>query len=190
MTTIPALAEMVRALDAADIARMVVGSHASTTHGSPRATHDLDLVVEIDERRLDRLLDVIDRSRFYVPEDSAYAAVVEGGRFNVLDLETGWKFDLVVRRDRPFSQSEFERRRRIALDGVPIDIATPEDTVLAKLEWASAGGSDRQLEDVISVLAVSRDQIDDSYLDLWAEELGVVELLADARRRAATRRDR
>ncbi len=65
--------------------------------------------------------------------------------------------------------------------GVDVWLATAEDTVLAKLEWAAQGGSDRQVADAAAVLAVAGDGLDDGYLDEWAGRLGVTELLARAR---------
>lgn len=184
MTTTEAIREIVDLLDSAAIPFMLVGSIASTFHGPPRSTRDIDLVVEMDHTALERLLAGVDPARFYVPEDTARAETAARGQFNLVDLRTGWKFDLIVRKDRAFSRSEFARRVPVTLDGVAVHIATPEDTVLSKLEWAAAGESDRQLADAASVLAVIGDAIDDAYLDRWAPTLGVTELLDRARRSA------
>ena len=102
----------------------------------------------------------------------------EGRRsmFNVIDLSTGWKVDLIVRKPRPFSVEEFRRRLPARLLGVDVCVATPEDTILTKLEWAAMSGSDRQLRDVAGVLAVKRGELDIPYIELWAVELGVLEL--------------
>ena len=66
--------------------------------------------------------------------------------------------------------------------GVEVCVASAEDTVLAKLEWAASGESDRQVADAAAVLAVGADALDHDYLDRWAAELGITELLARARR--------
>jgi hypothetical protein len=107
--------------------------------------------------------------------------VANGGLFNIIDLQTTWKFDLIIRRDRPFSREEFGRRRSVRIDGMPVEMASPEDTVLAKLEWAASSGSERQLIDAASVLEVVGAAIDDVYLDAWADDLGVIDLLERAR---------
>jgi hypothetical protein len=113
-------------------------------------------------------------------EPSTQRALAERDQFNLIDLTTTWKVDLIIRKDRPFSLSEFDRRVRSAILGVDVYQATAEETVLAKLEWAAMGGSDRQVADAAGVLAVGGDTLDDD-LDRWAAELGVVELLARAR---------
>lgn len=165
---------------------MVVGSIASTFHGPPRTTRDIDIVVELDDASLAMLLERIDRDRFYVPDGAAADAVATTGQFNLVDLRTTWKIDLMVRRDRSFSREEFRRRQSVVVDDVELFVASAEDTVLAKLEWAVAGGSDRQITDAASVLASVGDGIDVAYLDRWAVELGVVGALARARAEAET----
>lgn len=178
------IAEIDALLANAEVAYMIVGSIASTYHGPPRTTQDVDVVVELDDRSVSRLLESVDRGRYYVPDALAHAAVARGGQFNLVDLRTGWKIDLIVRRDRPFSREEFARRQRVVVEGVEAFMATAEDTVLSKLEWARMSESDRQVGDAASVLAVAGDQIDDTYLDRWAETLGIAKLLSAARSRA------
>jgi hypothetical protein len=175
------LEELVGYLDAAGVRHMVVGSFASSEHGVPRATRDLDLIIETDLHGLRSLLAALDDERYYVPREAAEQALEDQGQFNVIDMRSGWKIDLIVRKRRPFSESEFGRRTPIVIEGVQTWVASPEDTVLSKLEWAKLGGSERQLIDVAEVLAARGDEIDAAYLDRWAPELGVVELLEQAR---------
>jgi hypothetical protein len=171
-------------LDEVGIPHMVVGSFASTFHGPPRSTRDIDIVVELTEDSLRALLNAVDRARYYVADTAARVALNTAGQFNLVDLRSGWKIDFIVRKDRPFSREEFARREAVTMDGVAVFVATAEDTVLSKLEWAARGGSERQVADAASVLAVAGPSIDDGYLDRWASELGVQDLLATARRDA------
>ncbi len=69
--------------------------------------------------------------------------------------------------------------RRLEALGIPyiVSIATPEDTILSKLEWSrQGGGSERQLGDALGVLQVAGDRIDRAYVERWAETLGVLDL--------------
>lgn len=175
------LGEVIGLLDAAAIPHMVVGSFASNQYGEGRTTWDLDLVVEVDQQAVTRLLEGISRDRFYVPEEAARRAGEHGGQFNLLDLRSEWKIDLMVRRDRPFNVQEFARRLPVVIAGVHVYVATPEDTVLSKLEWSKDSGSARQVEDVVGIIEEMGDLLDHDHLDRWAPELGVVELLAQAR---------
>ena len=164
-------------LDDAGIAHMVTGSFASTFHGEPRMTRDIDLVVDPTEESMGVLVEMIDRDRFYIGD--AVSAARHRDMVNVIDNSTGWKVDLIIRKDRPFSETEFARRVPVELGGVRVFVASVEDTVLAKLEWANASGSERQIRDVEAMLRVQTPDWD--YLDRWAPELGVVDLLAKAR---------
>lgn len=175
------LGEVIGLLDAASIPHMVVGSFASNQYGEGRTTWDFDLVVEVDQQAVSRLLDEIPRDRFYVPEQAARRAGGHGGQFRLLDLRSEWKIDLMVRRDRPFNEQEFARRLAVVIAGVDVFVATPEDTVLSKLDWSKDSGSARQVEDVVGILEEMGDRLDHGYLDRWAPELCVVELLAEAR---------
>ncbi|MCP4873072.1 MAG: hypothetical protein GY898_30640 [Proteobacteria bacterium] len=160
-------------LDAAGIDYMLAGSFASTYHGIPRTTQDLDLVVAPDFSSLKRLLAALPDDDYYVSSEAAMEALRNRRSFNVIDMATGWKADLIIRKAREFSEVEFARRKPAEIVGVTVPIATAEDTILSKLEWAQQSPSERQLRDVAGVLQVSGEHLDRSYLDHWADELGV-----------------
>lgn len=171
----------IEALDVAAIAHMVAGSFASSLHGLARTTADIDLVIDPGPGAIGAFLASLDRVRYYVDEATAFDAVGRRGQFNVIDTQTGWKVDLIVRKERPFSVSEFGRRIPATIVGVPVFVATAEDTILAKLEWSKIGGSERQLQDVVEIMRIHRAGLDDEYLDHWATDLDLAELLAAAR---------
>ena len=166
---------MADALRSAGVPFMVVGSLASTLHGEPRATRNVDIVIDPTAAQLADLLERFGDGTFYV--DDAMEALTHRDLFNVIHPGSGWKVDFVIRKDRPFSIAELGRREEVDLLGVGLDVATAEDTVLAKLEWARIGGSERQLSDAASVIAVSGDGLDWDHLRTWAEALGVTDLL-------------
>lgn len=172
-------------LTKADIPHMLAGSFASTHHGSPRTTHDIDLIIDPFAGSIERFIAGVDHTDFYVDDPTVRDEVRRRGMFGILDLRSGWKLDLIVIKDRDFSRSEFRRRLAVRVLGVDVHVATAEDIVLAKLEWALKGGSARQLDDVVAVLAVRSDAIDNDYLDHWAPELGVGDLLQIVRDRLA-----
>ena len=164
------------ALDRVGIPYMVVGSLASTVHGEPRATQDVDIVIDPDRAQLDELLAGLDRSVFYV--GSAQAALDRRDMFNVVDTTSGWKVDFIIRKDREFSIVELDRRTEVEVLGIRLFVASPEDTILAKLEWSAASGSDRQLADAAAVVLVSGELLDWDHLHRWADVLGVAERLS------------
>jgi len=172
---------VVAALDDARIPHMLVGSFASMSHGAPRATQDIDMVIDPTPEQLDRFAASFDPDRYYVNGLEAQEALAARDQFNIIDFTTAWKVDLIIRKDRPFSLTEFQRRVPARALDVDLYLATAEDTVLAKLEWAAMGGSDRQVADAATVLAVGTGLLDEQYLDHWAAELGVSALLTQAR---------
>ena len=173
MSSRGALARIIAALEAAMIPSMVAGSFASTFHGEPRTTQDIDLVVDPSRDALDRFVRSLDPARFYVSSEAADQAWRQRGLFNVVDLASGWKIDLILRKERAFSRSEFERRMPATILGVAVHVATAEDTILAKLEWARLGESERQLRDVIGVVELCGESLDRAYIERWARDLGV-----------------
>ena len=171
MTTAEFLAAIVARLDSAEIPHMIAGSIASSHHGEPRSTQDIDLVIDPTREQLTRFLDGLEPSRFYV--DDALGALASRSMFNVIEPATGFKADFVIRKDRPFSVSEFGRREQVELLGVVTTVATVEDTILAKLERARDSESERQLRDVATMIRVHGAALDVPYLRHWAGELGV-----------------
>jgi hypothetical protein len=84
----------------------------------------------------------------------------------------------MMRKDRPFSREELARRQRVELaDAGNVMLATAEDTILSKLEWAKKrGGSERQMADVRGILDVRGAELDHEYIERWANILGVLDL--------------
>jgi hypothetical protein len=167
------LVRIVAALDAAGIPFMIAGSFASTSHGIPRTTQDLDVVIDpADASALDALLDALPMDAYYVDRDTARDALRSRSMFNVIDNASGWKVDFIVRKNRPFSVEEMKRRVETTILGVPVFVASPEDTIVAKLEWSSlSGGSERQRRDVAGILSTMRTEIDLAYVERWVDAM-------------------
>jgi hypothetical protein len=164
-------------LDAAGIPYMLAGSWASSLHGEARTTNDIDVVIAPTAPQLESLLTSLGPD-CYVSAAAARDALRQHGMFNIIDFASGGKVDLVVRKPRPFSENEFSRRQPYPFGGVQVFVASPEDTILSKLEWSKLSGSERQYRDAIGVAAVQGDKLDRDYLQHWAKELGVEEALA------------
>jgi hypothetical protein len=152
---------------------MLTGSFASAYHGAGRATLDVDLVIDPTPAQLRVLIEGFPPSAWYASLEAALEAMDQESQFNLIELETGWNVDLIIRKSRPFSRIEFDRRTTIDFDGVRLAVATVEDVILAKLEWARLGESARQLEDVAALLRVRSGDLDRPYLERWIADLGV-----------------
>lgn len=166
---------IVALLDRIGIPYMVTGSVASSHHGRPRTTHDADIVFEPDHDTLEALLKAVTAAQLYVGADTARDALRRRRQFNVIDPASGFKIDLIIRKDRPFSHAEFGRRQRVTLTSrLTAEVATPEDSILSKLEWAQKSAeSERQLADAAAIVEVLGPALDVPYIERWAPELGV-----------------
>ena len=175
MSAADLLGRLVSRLDQAGIPYMIVGSFASTFHGLPRTTQDLDVVIDPTPESLRAFLALLPADAYYVSHEAAEEALQRRGMFNVVDLESGWKVDLIVRKHRAFSEEEFRRRVAARLLDRDVVVASAEDTLLAKLEWAAAGESEHQVRDAQGVVAVKGEALDEAYVDRWAQVLGVTD---------------
>ncbi len=160
---------------------MLTGSMAAAVHGAGRATLDIDLVIEATAAQLHVLVASLTGPEHYVSDEAAMDAIAHESMFNVVELHTGWKADLIIRKSRPFSESEFARRQAVEFDGIQLWVATLEDMIIAKLEWARMGGSARQIEDVARLLRVAGDEIDEAYVSGWIDQLGLAAQWQSAR---------
>ncbi|MBN1610146.1 MAG: hypothetical protein JW940_26200 [Polyangiaceae bacterium] len=160
-------------LEAAGVPYMLTGSFASGFHGAPRATQAIDIVISPTLGTLNRLLRLLPDDKYYVSREAALDAYGRESLFNVVDFASGWKIDLICRKARAFSVTEFERRTRRDVGGVGIYLASAEDVVLAKLEWAKQGRSERQLEDAASIVRIQGEHLDVAYVEQWVDRLEV-----------------
>jgi len=168
------LGRLAALLDAAGVPYMLTGSFASSLFGAPRTTQDVDIVIDPTLGSLERLLDGLPENAYYVSREAAREAYGAEGMFNLIDFATGWKIDLIIRKRRPFSQQEFARRRSMEILGTRFFVATAEDVIVAKLEWAKLGESERQLCDVAGILRGQGDDLDLAYVQAWVESLQIV----------------
>ena len=169
------LKRLLEKLSKAGIDFMVVGSVAASFHGHPRTTMDIDAVVEGDEETLRRFARSLGEG-YYVDEEEIKQAVRSQRAFNIIDESSGYKADLIIRKNRPFSRTEFGRRLEFKILGVTAQIATPEDVILSKLEWSKLGSSERQWQDAQQVARTQAEKLDLDYIEEWSKELGVHDL--------------
>ena len=176
MTPEEALQFALSKLDECSIPYMVTGSFASNMHGVPRATYDADVVIDVDRQSLEKLVESLG-GEFYLSPEGAMEALARERMFNIIHLETGFKVDLIIKKNRAFNHEEFARREKANYLGEARWFATAEDVILTKLEWSKLGDSERQYVDAVNVAKVQGERLDRAYLLNWAKELGVDELL-------------
>jgi len=160
-------------LEQAGIPYMLTGSIALSYYARPRMTRDIDLVAELSGRD-SKSVAALFAPDYYASEVDIARAIAGEGMFNVLHLAHLVKLDFIVRKDNPYRRHEFGRRQRVRMPGFEAWIVSREDLILSKLAWAKDSGSEMQLRDVQALLA---DGADRKYLERWAQELSVTDLL-------------
>jgi hypothetical protein len=161
-------------LERAGVDYYITGSEALSVWGEPRQTMDIDIVMDLPVGRYEPVI----RPAF----DDAYLVgdliVIDGRGFgSVIHRTEIRKADLMTRREDAFGRTTFERRRDV--DDPVLGRAwfvSPEDLVLAKLEWSDDGASERQLRDAASILRI-RSDLDWAHIERYAAILGVTPLL-------------
>jgi hypothetical protein len=165
------LNKITTALDRAGVAYMLTGSFASAYHGLPRSTQDIDFVIASTPAQLRAFIGTLSHDEYYADLEAALQALSRESMFNVVDLEFGWKIDMIICKSRAFSQEEFGRRQRVNVFGTTLFVAAVEDVMIAKLEWAKLAQSQRQIEDVAGILKIRGYSLDQAYLQKWIHPL-------------------
>jgi hypothetical protein len=171
---------LIEALEDLGVPYHIGGSVASSLYGLPRLTIDVDIVADL---RLDHVRPLVNQleTTYYIDEDMIRDAIKHRSSFNVIHLDTMLKVDVFIPKSRLFDQEELQRaQQEILIEGTrPFNVASPEGTILNKLEWYRMGGevSDRQWNDILGVLKVQGTNLDMDYLQKWSANLNVTDLL-------------
>ena len=178
-----------KVLDDLGVPYFIGGSLASSVHGEPRTTNDIDIVAALRPEHVEPLIAAV-RTHYYVSADAARDAIRSQGSFNLIHLHKAVKVDLFVAGTDPLNVEGLRIRRRTRVWADPeawLFIDTPEHSILRKLEWYRRGGevSDRQWRDVLSVMRVQGDRLDQDAMSAWAPRLNVTDLLERARAEVA-----
>ena len=171
-------------LDALGIPYVIGGSMASIIHGVLRTTMDVDIVADMRSEHVTPFVRGL-QDAFYVDEQSVRQAIQRRQSFNLIHLDTLFKVDIFIPRERPFDQQQLRRRMAEQVGanrGEQIWVLSAEDVVLAKLEWFRMGGevSERQWRDILGVLRTQQSALDKDYLRQWAQVLSVADLMEQA----------
>lgn len=172
------LLKVIPILDELQIDYYVTGGFAVSVWGRPRATFDIDIVVKLLEPKVKPLATALRKiSKFgYIDEETAQEALKNGGEFNFIDPETGVKVDFWAKISDEKTKLQFKRRVAKKIEKQNVYFVSPEDLILNKLLWYKESQSTRHIEDIESVLKISK--VDKRYLKNWVEKLDVADIWA------------
>lgn len=157
-----------RRLNTLGVPYMVSGSVAVIIYGQPRLTHDVDLIVVLNQEHIARLRELFPPAEFYCPPTEVIAVEVaraQRGHFNIIHQETGFKADVYLSGLDPLHAWGLARARKLEVDGEALIVAPPEYVILRKLEYYREGGSEKHLRDIRSMLSTSPQAIQTAELE-------------------------
>jgi hypothetical protein len=142
------------ALEEVGVPYMITGSVASSVHGVPRATQDIDVVIEPTREQLVALMHRFEEPAYDADVEEALDAFRRRSMFSIIDRRGIWKIDFILRKSRPFSKKEFDRRLQ------------------------------RQLRDAAGIIEIQGEKLNNDYGERWAAALDVEDQLHAARAKA------
>ncbi len=171
------LEKVIQVLENNQIDYMITGSTVSSLQGEPRSTHDIDIVVLIQQSSVASLIKAFPLPQYYLSEESVRDAINRKSMFNLLDTTEGDKVDFWLLTNDAFDTSRFARKYEEDAFGFKMKVSAAEDTILSKLKWAKlSGGSEKQFKDALRVYELQYSLLDKDYLETWAHELNVQNL--------------
>lgn len=161
-----------------DIPYMLSGSMAMVSYAMMRMTNDIDIVIEAKSEDAEKIIREFEID-YYVPQNRVKDAINRRNMFNLLHQTKIVKIDCVLRKDKEFQKLAFSNRKKIRFTDFDIWTISRDDLILSKLNWAKKSRSEMQMRDVASII---RNGYDKEYVELWAEKLGVKDLLEECRK--------
>ncbi|MFH0865790.1 MAG: DUF6036 family nucleotidyltransferase [Bacteroidota bacterium] len=146
---------------------MLSGSIAMGCYAIPRTTRDIDIVIELDETAVDEFLSLFENC--YFNKDGIIKEIKRKRMFNIIDNESGFKMDFIIRKDSVYAHLAFKRRVHYNEFGFSVWIITLEDLIIAKLIWIQKLFSEMQFNDIKNLLL--NPDINFEYLTKWCSEL-------------------
>jgi hypothetical protein len=178
---------VVKALDEIGAPYMIVGAFGGTIYGITRATHDIDIIVDLRETDYKALSQKFPLPRYYADPEMIKNSVEMGIMFNIIDSSEGIKADLVPLKREPDYQLAFDRRIRETFtdeNDEPFEawVAQPTDIIIGKLQAWNEGRSNKHPDDIFAILyfylrGFSNHQVDTEEITKQAARIGTETLV-------------
>jgi len=164
--------KVINILSKNNIEYMLTGSFVSSLQGEPRLTHDIDLIININQDEAKKISGVFLKDIFYFDEENIFHAIKYKTQFNIIAMDGSGKIDFWLLTDSEFDKSRFGRRIKKRFFDLDVFVSAPEDTILQKLYWSElSGGSRKQFTDALRVFEIQHDILDMEYINFWSEKL-------------------
>ena len=159
--------KLITVFDTEDIPYMIVGGFATSYYNRYRYTADIDCVLQIYPNHIEK---IVKHFPEWLPSLGAFRENAERNIvFNLIDFESGVKYDFMLYSDSDYNWGAFKRRQKIEFEGITCFIASPEDLLISKLIWYNMSKSGKQWEDIEFLLSL--ENLDKQYIELWTSKL-------------------
>lgn len=170
---------VIEALNSAGIEYLIGGAIAAWAWGEPRATQDLDLVIDLPFEAVTGLSNELKARDMLVPPEIILEALAEDRGdipINAIHIHSGLKADLYpIRPGDELRREAFQRRMEVDF-GPPIGnvfIHSAEDLIIYKLLYFSISRQSKHIRDITTILRTKKNQIDREHIEKWANRLGL-----------------
>ena len=177
--------QVIAAVEAAGVTYMIGGAVAAWAWGEPRATLDLDLIVNIPLEVVGQLSKELEKRDMLVPEEIIRDNILEDRAdlpINAIHMHSGYKADLYpLREGDELRASAFDRRQKIDL-GEPLGevfLHSPEDLIIYKLWFYSISQQTKHIRDITSIVMTLGDELDFNYIENWVNKKGLNSIWGD-----------
>jgi len=153
---------------------VIMGGLAVSIYAQPRATMDIDGIIELDERDIDIFLTATARRGFRRDKENPIRKI-KGLSFITLFYPAGKVYVDLFLAGSDFQKNVIKRAHRVKVEDVHLEVISPEDLILVKL----LSDRPRDTEDVRQILLESSEDLDFKYLEEWGRSLGVLQFLRD-----------
>jgi len=160
-----------------EIEYFITGSIASIYYGEPRFTNDIDIVADIHEQHIEKLLNAFPSEEFYVSREAILEALLYNKQFNIIQTASGLKIDVIIRKKNTFDDNRFKRVKKLKpAENIEAKFASPEDVIIMKMKYYKEGGSEKHLRDITGILKISAPEIDRKYIEDWVSKFGLEDI--------------
>lgn len=166
---------VINLLDKYNIPYMLTGGLAVTVWGRARSTLDIDIVLDIKNNDIKKLVSAFQKENFYIDEEAVEMALNKKLSFNAIDFETNTTIDCYLIGNNEYETERFKRKVVKNIVGIKVNVISPEDLILIKFQWHKDSGSTRHLEDAESILKITK--VDLEYIKRWAEKQEIIDVL-------------
>jgi predicted nucleotidyltransferase len=158
-----------RHLDRQKIPYMIIGGQAVLLYGRPRLTRDIDITLGIDTDEYESVEDVCKKLKLRILVDNPQDFARDTKVLPTEEPDSKVRIDFIFS-FTPYEAHAIKNAKQILIDDYAVKFASCEDIIIHKM----VAGRAIDEEDVKSILAKNKDDLDFEYIEKWLSEFGKI----------------